>query len=246
MMLWYKYWCESRARFLLSAAAFLAICAAIVLLHGEVRGEGATPMSFVSYVWNAVYKDYLRNLFALMVIVLAGGTLLQERSTGTIGLTLSLPVSRRRLVMTRTVVGLAEVVLLALVPAISIPLLARIAGQHYPLDQSLRFALLWSLGGTVIFSGAVLCASLVANEYASWASSFVVLMLYEGILNLAPVPRTRWLDVLRIESGAGMPYFDGTQHVLIGSVPMAATFGMMTVALSLLAAAIRVASRRDY
>jgi len=82
MMLWYKAWRETRARIIISALAMAWACAVIVLLQNNTRAHANEPMSYVSYIWNAVYKDYVKNLFIILTIVLGGGGLLQERAHG--------------------------------------------------------------------------------------------------------------------------------------------------------------------
>lgn len=245
MMLWYKTWCETRVRFALSVAALLGICAAIVLLRA-MSYDAAQPVTFVSYIWSAVYKDYLRNLFTILVIVLAGGTLLQERAAGTVGFTLSLPVSRARLMRVRAAVGLAEVVALAAVPAIALPVLARAVGESYPAAQSIQFGVLWAIGGAVVFSASLLCATLIANEYGSWAVAFTALMLYEALFNLSALQRLRGFDVLRFQSGTGMPYFDDGRHVLQGPFPVMTAVVMCAVTWMLVRTAQRIVSRREF
>lgn len=87
-MLWYKVWCETRARLAIAAAALAASFA----LHA-----GDSPLT----------------IFLLVVIVLGGGSLRQEHALGTARFTLALPVTRARLLAVRAGAGLVEVVLLA-------------------------------------------------------------------------------------------------------------------------------------
>ena len=93
-MLWYKMWRESRVRFAISAVALLWMCGAVVLLQQQVRAHADEPLSYVRYIWHAVYKANALDLYILLVIVLGLGGVQQERAQGTAGFTLSLPLSR--------------------------------------------------------------------------------------------------------------------------------------------------------
>src|SRR5579871_2717430 len=96
-MLYYKMWRESWIRFVISAVALLWMCGSVVLLQRQVRAHADEPLSYERYIWSAVYKANVLDLFILLVIVLGLGGVLQERAQGTAGFTLSLPVSRWRL-----------------------------------------------------------------------------------------------------------------------------------------------------
>jgi ABC-2 type transport system permease protein len=51
-MLCYKAWCESRVRFLVSAAAMALICAAFVFFHRDVSsGMSDEALSYSAYLW---------------------------------------------------------------------------------------------------------------------------------------------------------------------------------------------------
>src|SRR5258705_3791903 len=136
-MLWYKAWRESRARFLLSAIALAVICASFVCFHRDASGGiGDEPLSYPVYVWRITYKGYLRELFMILAILLGLGGLTRERDQRTAAFTLALPVSRWRLLANRTVVGLGQVVLLATLPAIVMPLLSPVIWQPYQSPQA--------------------------------------------------------------------------------------------------------------
>src|ERR1700730_6442311 len=129
VMLLYKSWRESRVRFLLSAVALAVICASFVFFRVDASsGIGDEPLSYPVYIWRNTYKGYLRELFMILTILLGLGGLARERDHRTVGFTLALPVSRWRLLATRTFVGLAQVVLLAAVPAVVLPVVSPLSG----------------------------------------------------------------------------------------------------------------------
>jgi ABC-2 type transport system permease protein len=245
MMLWYKTWCETRTRLAITMLTLLWICAVIVLVQGSSRSADGHRLTYVSYVWNAVYKDYLRTLFVLLAMVLGSGTLLQERAQGTIGFTLSLPVSRSRLLAVRAAVGVGEVLLLALIPAVAIPLLSFVAGQRYPLEQAMQFGILWAVCGALVFCLALLVSALHASEYSAWLLSFLIVLLYEGIVNFTALRSIPALDLFAIMSGSNMPYFNTASHLIVGPLPWTSLAAFLGIAGALLLGADRVLRRLD-
>ena len=182
-MLWYKMWRESWIRFTISAVALLWMCAVVVLLQQQVRAHADEPLSYANYIWHAVYKANVLDLYILLVIMLGLGGLLQERAQGTAGFTLSLPVSRRRLTGVRAAMGMAQVAVMALLPALLIPLLSPCVGQAFPLVRALQFSVLWAGCGMVIFALTFFFSAVFSGAYspviASVAGVFVCSVLAE-------------------------------------------------------------------
>jgi ABC-type transport system involved in multi-copper enzyme maturation permease subunit len=245
MMLWYKTWCETRTRLAITALTLLWICAVIVLAQGSSRNSDGQPLTYAAYVWNAVYKDYLRTLFLLLTMVLGGGTLLQDRAEGTAGLTLSLPVSRSRLLAVRAAVGLGEVLFLAFIPVAAIPLLSVIAGQRYPVLQAVQFGLLWAVCGTLVFCLSLLVSALHASEYSAWVVSFLLVLMYEGIVNFTSLRSIPALDLFATMSGKNMPYFDAETSLIVGPLPWASLFVFLCLSGLLVIGADRALRRLD-
>jgi ABC-2 type transport system permease protein len=245
-MLWYKTWRETRVRLLMSGLAIGWIVAVIILFQGGSRRADGAVMPYTSYIWNAIYKDYVRNLFIVLTIVLGGGTLVQERALGTAGFTLALPVTRSRLFVMRACIGLGEIVLLALLPAVVIPALSAMTGEHYPIEQALGFAVLWAAGGALTFSMAQLVSALVANEYVAWVGGFLLILLYEAVVKLTALDRIATLDVFGTMSGNSATYFNVVDHVLVGPLPWLSLLAWLAFAAAGLLAADRVLRRRDF
>src|SRR6266487_5336194 len=126
-MLWFKAWAEGRTRF---AIGLGLIIAATVFIMGWQDGR-------------ALFAGVHRTLFTLLAFVLGMGGLLREREVGTSAFTLSLPVSRTRLTIVRTVVGLTELAALAAAPVVVVAV-AAIAGHHaMAVAQVATLALRW-------------------------------------------------------------------------------------------------------
>lgn len=246
MMLYYKFWRETRVRWAISAAVLTWACAIIVLFQRQFRARADESTTFASYIWGAVYKGSVRDLFVILSIGLGLGGLLQERKHGTAGFTLALPVSRLRLIIVRAMVGLAELAGLAAVPAVTIPLLSAFVGENYPATDAIRFGVLWFGGALVVFAVAVLLSSVLTGEYSAWILSFVCLTLYSLVVNTPPLQKFPQFDVFKIMNGRDMPYFRFSDYHLVGPLPWADLLVLASIGSVLVIAASRFIERRDY
>jgi hypothetical protein len=201
MMLWYKMWRETRIRFAIGAAALLWMCGAVVALQRQVRDHADGPMTYSHYIWSAVYKANVQDLFILMVIVLGLGGILQEREQGTAGFTLSLPVGRWRLVATRAATGLVQAGILALLPALLIPLLSPLVGESFPLSRALQFSALWTGGGMLVFALAFFFSVVSTGAYSPAIATLAALLGYSAFVDLPWFKRYPALDLFEVMHG---------------------------------------------
>lgn len=244
MMLWYKAWRETRTRFLASGVTLAWVCVVILVLQQQSRLTA--HLSYSGYIWSAIYKDYVRDLYIALTILLAGGTLTQEREHGTAGFTLALPVTRRHLVTVRSALGLAQVVALALVPALLIPALSALSGEPYDTGQPLRFFPLWACCGVVIFGLAHLVATVVRGVATSWLCSFLALAVYGAAVNATALSRYPRLSLFRIMNGTGLDTFHRATYSLQGPLPWALLAAIVCLGLALLACSARIVERKDF
>src|ERR1700686_4238542 len=100
---------------------------------------------------------------------------LSQQIRHAIGFTLALPVSRARLVTIRALVGLLEVVSLALLPALILVCVSPFVHESYPLGEALRFSALWSGAGIAIFAMAFVLSTVVGGEIAAPAACIAAL-----------------------------------------------------------------------
>jgi ABC-2 type transport system permease protein len=245
-MLWHKAWRESRARFFLSAAALAVICASFVFFHRDVSsGISDEPLSYPVYIWRITYKGYLRELFMILAILLGLGGLTRERDNRTIGFTLGLPVSRWRLLVTRALVGLGQVLLLAALPAMVIPLLSPLIGQVYLPSEAWAFAILWATIGSLIFAIGLLASVLFAGEFTAPVAAIFGLMGYSLLADLRPVERYL-TDIHDVMSGIDMPYFTERTGALTGPLPWLTLFAVLLAAAALIVIGARVTAKQDF
>jgi ABC-2 type transport system permease protein len=172
-MLWYKAWLDTRSRFLVGLVILLFSAAGSVLIYPEVsrlvpatathmNTEGAIgrqvaeaiqlSQTYRGYVWVQMFVNGLPKTWALFAILLGAGGLLSQASRGGAMFTLSLPVSRERLLDVRAGAALAELFVLALVPTLLIVLMSPMVGQSYSVTEALLHGICMFIGGTVLFS----------------------------------------------------------------------------------------------
>jgi ABC-2 type transport system permease protein len=247
-MLWYKMWRESWNRFAISAVALLWMCGVVVLLQQRVRARADEPLSYARYIWSAVYKTNVLDLFTLLVIVLGLGGMLQERTQGTAGFTLSLPVSRWQLTAVRAATGWVQVMVLALLPALQIPLLSPYVGETYPFAHALQFSLLWTGCGMVVFALAFFLSVVLPGAYSPAIASIAGLLAYSVAADLPWLKRYPALDLLGTMHGAQLSTSQDHESLsaFATSLPWLALGLYALVALCLIGAAGAIMKRRDF
>ena len=171
-MLWHKSWLETRSRFLIGLALLLCSAGATVFAYpkvvellavmpaidtgGEIgrRIREAADLSreYRGYVWSQLYRQNLIQLWTIFAVLLGTGGLLSQTAAARL-FTLSLPVSRQRLLGARAAAGLAQMLVLAIVPALAIVVVSPLISKSFPLLDALAYALCAFAGSAVLFKG---------------------------------------------------------------------------------------------
>src|SRR5205823_4192856 len=120
---------------------------------------------YPGYVWSQWFAQNLTELWTLFAVMLGTGGLLSQGSGGAALFTLSLPVSRNRLIGVRAAAGLAELLVLAVVPSLPIPLLSPAVGERYPIADALVHSACVFLAGAVFFSLAFLLSTVFSDVW---------------------------------------------------------------------------------
>lgn len=178
-MLWYKAWLETRWRFLIGLAVMLILAVGSVMdyravatlmpvaqqletkgLLGRIVSEAMVVEStYRGFVWWEWFKQNLPQSWTLLAVLLGSGGLLANAYGDSALFTLSLPVSRNRLLLTRAGVALGELLVLAFAPSLVIPLISSAVGQSYDAGDALVHAGCVFVGGTVFFALALLLST---------------------------------------------------------------------------------------
>jgi ABC-2 type transport system permease protein len=197
-MLWYKSWLETRWRFFIGLALLMCSAAAMVFTYPRVRellplappvevgGElgrrirEAMDLSreYRGYIWSQGFRQNLAQMGTLFAVLLGTGGLV---SGGAALFTLSLPVSRRRLLGTRAAAGLGEWLVLALVPALFIPLLSPAVGESFSVTAALVHGFCLFVAGAVFFSLALLLSTIFADVWRPLLIALTVAVVLAGL-----------------------------------------------------------------
>jgi ABC-2 type transport system permease protein len=255
-MLWYKSWLETRSRFLIGLALLICSAAATVFAYpkiqqlltmmpavdagGElgrrIREAAELAREYRGYVWSQWYRQNLIQLWTIFAVLLGTGGLLSQMSGGGALFTLSLPVSRARLLAVRAGIGLAELLVLSLVPSLLLPLLSPGIGQSYGVGDALVHAMCLFVAGSVFFSLAFLLSTVFSDI---WRPLLVALFV-AAVLALGE----QFVDGLSryglIAAMSGERYFRGA------GVPWAALLASAALSAAMLYGASINLARRDF
>jgi uncharacterized membrane protein YvlD (DUF360 family) len=255
-MLWYKSWLETRWRFVIGLALLPLSAAGSVLLYprfvqllplaaqadandaiGRRVLEAAEIMStYRGYVWAQWFAQNMTQMWALFAVLLGAGGLLAQSSGGGALFTLSLPATRDRIVGVRAATGLAELLVLALVPAMLVPVLSPAIGQSYsPLDALLHGLFIF-VGGSIFFSLAFFLSSVFSDV---WRPVLIVLCAAMAVSFFEEV-----IDGLSRYSVFGL--MSGEQYFQGDGVPWLGLVLSVVVSSLLLVAATRNIARQDF
>ena len=253
-MLWYKAWLETRWRFVVGMIVLLFFAVALVLAHplvenmkveipnlpgglGEQLREAFVRMStYDGYVWSQWFGKNLLQFWTLFAVLLGAGGLATEASRGTALWTLSLPVTRRRLLGVRAGVGAVELLALAVVPTLLVWALSPLVGQSYPLADALAYALMTFAGGMVFYGLAFLLSTFFGDQL----KPILVGMAVSVAMGVVTVFSRRLAEYSVYNVMSGQRYFAE------GVPPWAGLAACLALAALMFYASLRVLERRDF
>lgn len=246
-MLWYKTWLETRLWFFLAVTLLSAQVIAMYVAYpmdpvtsypngalGVLPQEMArlrTP-EFTGYAWVRWFSTTMLLIWPVFVVQLAGTGL--ESSAGREYL-LSLPVTRRRVVLERLAVVGTQIVLFTIVPTLLLCAMAPLRGVYYPWTDALVQCVLLLLSGTALF-GLVMFLRAVTNQAAAYVAAGALLVLC-GMFTFVATGFTPY-SIFRLMNGAEY-FFNG--RIPWTGLALSVGFGVGLAWLSL-----RIAERRDY
>src|SRR5437867_6886105 len=184
-MLWYRSWLETRWAFVIGLVLLLWSAGGIVLVYPKVamlmpitpaldlsgelgrriRESVELAREYRGYVWSQWFRRNLIQMVTIFAVLLGTGGLPSQGSGGAALFTLSLPVSRNRLLGIRASAGLAELLALAFVPSLLIPLLSPAVGETYGVGNALIHSTCMFAGGAAFFSLALLLSAVFGDMW---------------------------------------------------------------------------------
>jgi ABC-2 type transport system permease protein len=256
-MLWRKSWRETRFMVLV----FLGTALLFVVLRPvggdqwvSILQEGAPNWSEDSrrllpllsshqgYVWSYWFKLMLLIMWS-MYAVAQGATLVATScpwmagGVGAAGLfTFSLPVSRRRVLLTHAALVGAELVLLALATSLVFPIVSHLTGADVPFGSTLVYALLLSLGGMIFPAFSFLLTVVFNNHWKVFAIG--IALVFTLFIPIRLVEEYPWWNIYHVMSGE--TYFR------YGRIPWPGLLASLAVSALMMIVAVRIYERRDF
>src|SRR5262245_55358123 len=260
-MLWQKSWWETRWALVTIMGGMILLLAAwnqrldqadldkwILELQNRAPGwsedsRRLLPLlsSYQGYVWSHWFKLIMLTLWPTFALGM-GATLAYSSCPWTAGwsggagvFTFSLPVSRRRILLTHMALVAFEMVLIALVPSLIIPIASSI-GTDVHFGNMVVYALLLSLGGMVFLALSFLLTAIFANQWK-------VLMIGIGVIYALFFPfytyeEFPWWNVYHLMSGE--TYFR------YGRIPWSGLLASLGVSALMTFAASRIYEKRGF
>lgn len=251
MMLWYKAWRETRARFLIGAALLTGVCLGVVLFQQRLRLAPGLPnfrsATYGEHIYQFIYAGSAKGIYLVLILPFLGaGGLRRERGRGTASFTLALPVSRTRIAAVQVAVSVLESAILALLPVGLIPAASRMVQQSYPVSEAIRFSVLWFGCGLVILAAAFCYSVVLPGEYgAPGAAIATVFALDEFFSTRALLPyhlKIGWIAAGHASRGPGA----ALRGMALDPIPWATLLGFGLVALAVFAVGVFLTRRQDY
>jgi hypothetical protein len=254
-MLWYKFWLDTRWRFLVGLLLMAGSAFSIVLAYprlmqlmpmvpqadtgGEIgrriREAAELSRDYCGYIWSQWFRQQPAQLGTLFAALLGTGGLVSASGGGAL-FTLSLPISRHRLVAIRAAAGLAELLAIALVSSLVIPMVSPAVGHTFGIGSAIVYALCWFVAGAVFFSLALLLSTVFSDVWRPLLLTCAIAFALAGfdfvLRDLSP------FSVFRVMSGE--TYFR------TGALPWFGLIASAAIAAVLLYAATVNFVRRDF
>lgn len=186
-MLWYKSWLETRWRFLLGFALLTCSAAATVFTYVDVakllpslrnvtdpqlREAAALASSYRGYVWSTWFRQNLSEWATLFAAVL-GTARMFSAGDGAL-FTLSLPVSRERILRVRALTGLAELLVIVATSCFIVPLFSAAIDQRFAVSATFVHIVCAFIATSVFFCFAFFLSTLFDDPWRPMLIAVVV------------------------------------------------------------------------
>jgi hypothetical protein len=253
-MLWKKSWWQTRWLFFICLAAlFLLHSLTIDASDYEVsswseslqrnaslsEGERQILGNYQGRIWSLWFRLLFNFIWADIAIILGAFCLMtvcpRVPFYGAGLFTFSLPVSRRKVLLLQAAVGYSEMFLIALIPSLFLPIIARFHGQWFSWSDILVYVLLTIFGGAVFFFGAFLLTVILNNWFIAFVLlETIVIALFLPFINFEKRP---WWNILGVMAGESYFYH--------GQIPWLALSISLILSVIFLFTAVLIYERRD-
>jgi hypothetical protein len=253
-MVWAKAWHDTRWRFAILFTVLVAIACFSVIEWREVRSLVATidpsaaggnatlrsalaeaiaaEQTFRGYIWYQWFNGNFASCIVLFAALLGSGSALSASGRGLL-FSLALPVARGRWIETRAAIGVAQVLALALVPSLLIPLLAPAVGESYSVTDALVYGALTFVRGSVYFALAML-ASAIVDDFGRAIVITAVVAIVVGIIEFS-----------LLRQGVSRP-LSGAAYYHAGTLPWLEIVLGVALTAALIYGAAAYLTRRDF
>jgi len=254
-MFWKKSWWETRWLFLIGLVwIFLAYgftfggdydaarwAARLQRRASLSESERQALNSYQGQTWALWFKLLFSFIWADFAVVIGAACLNTAcplmLSKGSAGLfTFSLPVSRRKVLLSQAAAGFGGMFLFALIPSLLLPIIARFHGQWFSWGDALIYMLLVIFGGAVFFCFSFLLTVILSN----WVAAFI---LAEAVVFALYLPFIQsfgarpWWNLLGVMAGESYFYH--------GQIPWPGLLASLILSAVFIFTAIRLYERRD-
>lgn len=258
-MLWYKTWLETRWRFAIGLMLLIGSAVVVVTtyptvikqlagvaepaladvggpLGEQIRAGLEASRDYRGYVWWQWFRQNLRDTWTLFAVMIGTGGLLSQASGGAALFTLSMPVSRRRLLGVRAATGLAELGVLAIVPSLIVAALSPAIGETYSVVDTLVHVVCLFVVGAVFFGLAFFLSTVFSDV---WRPALIAAAIFYALSFVEQI--TSGL------SGRGVvAVMSGESYFRAGQIPWIGLLVSAAAALALIYGSFVNIERRDF
>jgi ABC-2 type transport system permease protein len=236
-----KVWRESRSRFLFCLAVLLVVTSASVFYSAKAERVVIESKDFHEAGVRTI-RGLLFMFWSFSAMFLGLGGFLRERAVGTVDYTLSLPVSRTRWFLYRSLNGALQSMAAALIPALAIPVIAALFGGDYPVGDAFLLGLRLGLGGMLFYAIGLLASMLFAGDFTS--AGIGIALVYTVTISTRVIESIKRLNLQ--DAIFPMHMIDRSTYLIRGQMPwngIALSFALSLVSSGL---AWKVTSARDF
>lgn len=250
-MLWKKSWWETRWVFLIFLMTVFLACGLMFGVGDYDTARWASRLqrsadlseserqalnNYQGRAWALWFKLFFSFIWADLAVVLGAACLMTTCSwASSQRFTFSLPVSRRKVLLSQAAAGFSEMFLLSLIPSLFLPLIARFQGQWFSWRDAMIYALFIVFGGAVFFFFSFLLTVILGN----WLGAFVMAeaVVIALLLHSLPYGTRPWWNILGVMAGESYFYH--------GRIPWPGLLFSLILSAVFIFAAVRIYERRD-